>query len=198
MAGAITLLQGAYRQPISLTTQILSGVDAEPAVPAEAGWADQLRLSLTLSTDAPIVVDNNYGRFEATGLLRVLGTPAAPAITGRVTVPDGGRVLLAGHSWQVERATIDFTSATSIEPTLDISLPIDFDATVSIQPGRARVVAERGWIRVQRPGDATPRIVGPGRPLAATRDGRFIAAIAPARVMREYENPTILVVYQVN
>jgi hypothetical protein len=84
-------------------------------------------------------------------------------------------------------------------PTLDISVPI------SRMPGslrvRARVIdgSSRG-ITVRDSSSAgwsAPRSVGAGIPLAATRSGRFILAIAPRTDAKPYESRDHAVVYRV-
>jgi outer membrane protein insertion porin family len=122
LTGKITVLRGSYRAPISLTGQLLSGVQFESAVPAEPGFADRIRLSISVVSEEGVLIDNNYGRFEIGSDLRVLGTPSLPVLAGRLTIAEGGAVFLAGQTWTLERGTVDFTSATRIEPTLDLAL----------------------------------------------------------------------------
>jgi hypothetical protein len=85
-------------------------------------------------------------------------------------------------------------------PTLDISVNVDLLAPVTINPDATTgvsVTGSGGWIRVQRRGDPAPRIIGPGRPLAATRDARYVAALVLRPGAATYETPTIVAVYQV-
>ncbi len=122
LSGKVTVLRGSYRAPISLTGQLLSSVEVVPAVPAEPGLADRIRLSVSVVTDEGIIIDNNYGRLEIESDLKVVGTTAQPALAGRLTIREGGAVFLAGQTWSLERGTVDFTSATRIEPNLDLLL----------------------------------------------------------------------------
>ncbi len=124
LTGTVTVLRGSYRAPISLTGQLLTGVEVEPAAPADAepGLLDRLRLAIDVTSDEPIVVDNNYGRLEISAELEVAGTPSVPALAGRLAILEGGEVFLAGQTWTLERGTVDFTSATRIEPNLDLSM----------------------------------------------------------------------------
>ena len=82
-------------------------------------------------------------------------------------------------------------------PTLDNSSAIDVAAEKRIDAGAARVQSRGGSIYLTRPGDATPVAVGPGLALAATANGRYIAALAPRADRREHESPTVTVVYEV-
>ena len=84
-------------------------------------------------------------------------------------------------------------------PTLDISVPIVRDAPTLRARGRridgranritARDSSATGW--------SSPRDVGPGVPLAVTRHGRFVLAIAPRTDAKQYESSDHAVVYRV-
>lgn len=79
-------------------------------------------------------------------------------------------------------------------PTIDISIPFDMDKTRHIPALGATVSSAKGRIRVERRGGSFD--VGPGAALAATRDGRFIAALRPNPSRREFDHRTELVVYE--
>ncbi|MBI4485575.1 MAG: translocation/assembly module TamB domain-containing protein, partial [Acidobacteria bacterium] len=118
-----TVLRGSYRRPISLVGQLLSQVEVASATRVEpARLLDRIRLSISVVSSDGIVIDNNYGRLEIESGLKVTGTPAQPALAGRLTIGEGGAVFLAGQTWRVERGIVDFTSATRIEPTFDLAL----------------------------------------------------------------------------
>jgi hypothetical protein len=76
-------------------------------------------------------------------------------------------------------------------PALDVSVPIDLQSERSLRLEGARITSSAGWIR--RDG----QVVGPGVALAATRDGLFIAALAPRVDAKDYESPLEPVVYRV-
>lgn len=122
LTGKVTVLRGSYRAPISLTGQLLSGVEVVPAVTAEPTSIDRMRLSVSVVSQEGILLDNNYGRLEVGTDLRVVGTAALPAVTGRLVIGEGGAVFLAGQTWTLERGTVDFTNATRIEPIVDLLL----------------------------------------------------------------------------
>ena len=73
-------------------------------------------------------------------------------------------------------------------PTIDISVQLDTSRkAIPIEDGG--VESRGGWIR------ARGRIIGPGMVLAATRGGRFIAALVPNPAAKEYEAKEYLAVY---
>ena len=85
-------------------------------------------------------------------------------------------------------------------PTLDISAPLARDTAV-VMAVRGRVIENRGGRIVVRSaggsGRGAVRDVGPGIPLAATRGGHFILAVAPRVDGRPFESPDRAVVYRV-
>jgi outer membrane protein assembly complex protein YaeT len=124
LTGTVTVLRGSYREPISLTVQLFAGVETSAIAPAagEPGFADRLALGIAVRTAERIAVDNNYGRFDITGNLRVVGTAEKPVPTGRLTIEEGGDVYLGGRTYEVVRGSIDFTSGARIEPEIDLAL----------------------------------------------------------------------------
>jgi YD repeat-containing protein len=84
-------------------------------------------------------------------------------------------------------------------PTLDISVTVARDAR-SLR-ARGRVIEGRTDRITVRDSSASgwslPRDVGPGVPLAVTRNGRFVLAIAPRAGAKQYESPDQAVVYRV-
>lgn len=125
LAGSVTILRGSYREPISLVSQLRTGVETLPAgatATAEPGFADRMALRIDVTSAEDIGVDNNYFRLDVSSNLRIEGTLGEPVVTGRLTVQEGGDVYLGGRTYEVLRGTVDFTSMTRIEPTLDLAL----------------------------------------------------------------------------
>ena len=79
-------------------------------------------------------------------------------------------------------------------PTIDISIDIDMTSERRLAGGGAAVTSRDGRITVVRGGSNIA--VGPGAALAATRDGRFIAALAPNPSAKEFDPKVRVVVYE--
>ena len=73
-------------------------------------------------TDEDIIVDNNYGQFQLGADLRVIGTAAAPALSGRAELREGGQLFVGRNIYTITSGTIDFANPTVIEPNLNIEL----------------------------------------------------------------------------
>ena len=121
LVGRVTVLRGSYLEPISLAGLLVTGVTT-PAVVPEPSVLDRLRFNIDVVSQDGIILDNNYGKLELDTDLKIAGTYLLPVLAGRMTINEGGAVFLAGQTWALERGTVDFTSATEIEPNLDLSL----------------------------------------------------------------------------
>ena len=136
--GSITVLRGSYREPVSLTAQLLSGVETRtvaPATSAEPAFTDRVALNIDVKSAEDIVIDNNYGRLDLASNLRIVGTIGEPVLTGRLTLQEGGDVFLGGRTYEVVRGTVDFTSATRTEPNIDLALETrvqSYDVTLEV------------------------------------------------------------------
>lgn len=122
LTGTITLLRGAYREPLSLTGGLLQALRTSSTAAAGPPSAlDALRLDVRVVTADELLVDNNYAKLAATADLRLIGTPAQPAIVGRAALAEGGLIFFGGRRYRLEtEGSIDFVNTTTIEP--DISL----------------------------------------------------------------------------
>lgn len=137
-----------------------------------------------------------------------------PVLAGwRVAWSPDGKELLAGIAPQVvrddtpaaawvaidpvrgdEASAVENPAAAAVDwvqgPTLDISVALDTVSRIAIAlPGGDSLTSHHGWIRVG------PKIVGPGVALTATREGRYIVALAPNPSAEEYEPKFMAVVY---
>jgi hypothetical protein len=74
-------------------------------------------------------------------------------------------------------------------PTIDISIEPDTAAPRTLSTSAGTIESRGGWIRVNG------RIVGPGVALAATRGGRYLAALVPNPEAKQYDHREVLAVY---
>jgi outer membrane protein assembly complex protein YaeT len=122
LLGDIIVERSAYTSPISIAGLIAARGMRAPSAGGDESWIDQLRLNLWVTTLQDLVVDNNYGRFEAAGALRVFGSVSQPVLAGRVTLEEGGEVYLAGNTFHLERGSISFANPFRIVPEFDIEM----------------------------------------------------------------------------
>jgi putative ABC transport system permease protein len=156
LTGTITVVRGAYREPLAVVGGILAGMRAQRlaagTADAASPYLEALALDVSLVTDEDIIVNNNYGRFQIGGDLRLVGTAAAPSVTGRAELREGGQLFVGRNVYTINFGTIDFNNPTTIEPVVNI---------------QATTRAGREEIEVQLTGPAenpTPTLSSPSNP----------------------------------
>lgn len=123
VSGTVTVVRSAYREPIAVLNQLLAAMRTErlaAAVSTERTFADRLRMNVRVLTDSDVIVDNNLARLQLGGDLRLIGTPAAPALSGRATLREGGELFIGRNRYTIESGTIDFANPVTVEPDLNI------------------------------------------------------------------------------
>lgn len=123
LSGQAHVLRSAYREPLSLLMQV-AALTRGPTVPApgqQNSFARSTELDVSVATVEDLIVDNNYGRFNMSGDVRLAGTLDRPSLVGRATIQEGGEIFLGGRAYRVDRGNIDFSNPAAIEPDLDFS-----------------------------------------------------------------------------
>jgi outer membrane protein insertion porin family len=121
--GRVTIQSGAYREPLSLAGFALAGTsgdDVETIGLDEETALDRIRLDVAVVTAEDLAVDNNYGKANVGANVRLLGTVGQPGLSGRATIREGSQIFLAGNTYVIEQATVDFANQTRIEPDLNL------------------------------------------------------------------------------
>lgn len=124
LTGTVTVARSVYREPFAVVTALLAGVRTRSlttVVNDPDDFTRRIDLNLRLLTDSDIIVDNNLAQLELGGDLRVIGTVAQPALSGRADVREGGQLFLGRNVYTiVDPSTIDFTNPVTIEPNLNV------------------------------------------------------------------------------
>src|SRR4030095_13127286 len=122
LSGTITVLRSNYREPMAIVTGLLAALRTRQlaASTESTRLLDAMALDVRLITDEDLIVDNNYGRFQLGGDLRVIGTAAAPALSGRAELREGGQLFVGRNVYSIVSGTIDFTNPVTIEPDLNV------------------------------------------------------------------------------
>jgi outer membrane protein assembly factor BamA/autotransporter translocation and assembly factor TamB len=138
LSGTVTVLRSTYREPMAIVTGLLAGLRTQQlaASSQSPGFLESLALDVRLVTDEDIIVDNNYGRFQLGGDVRVIGTAAAPALSGRAELREGGRLFIGRNVYAINFGTIDFSNPVAIEPVLNVEAATraggeDIEVTIS-------------------------------------------------------------------
>ncbi len=122
LRGDVRILRSAYRATISLPALVAFNATRVVDVAAGPSYLDQLRLDVSVSTEDDMIIDNNYGRFEAGADVRLQGTVARPGVTGRAELREGGEIFLLNGVYRLTPSTISFTDPTAIQPDMNITM----------------------------------------------------------------------------
>lgn len=120
ITGDIRVLQSSYTDTITLAA--LARRATLPVSPTvQRPYLDRIRLNLAVTTADDVIVDNNYGRFEAGANVRIVGTVAAPGMDGRITLREGGEIFLGGRTFRITRGDISFADLRRVRPEFNIA-----------------------------------------------------------------------------
>ena len=122
VSGTATIVRGSYREPLAVVTGLLATMGSRrlAAAAEPSPLLDALMLDVRLLTDEDIIVDNNYGRLQIGGDLRMIGTASAPALSGRADLREGGQLFVGRNIYTINLGTIDFVNPATIEPVLNV------------------------------------------------------------------------------
>ncbi len=135
LRGDVRILRSAYRATISLPALVAFNATRVVDVAAGPSYLDSLRLDVAVSTEDDMIIDNNYGRFEAGANLRLQGTVGRPGVTGRVELREGGEIILLNGVYRLTESTISFTDPTAIQPDMNITMVTNtgrFESSVTL------------------------------------------------------------------
>ncbi len=190
LSGKASLKHTVFRRDLDLQKLVLEQIRA----PERARVTEGSPMALNLAVDVPgtLEVDTPLAKLVARGDLRIVGTTARYGVLGRLEALPGGELDFAGNRYDLDRASVTFTSPDRIEPHLDIlarTTVQTYDVTVGlngtldrltptfssnpplpemdvISPGLDRPEGRRG--RPNRSGGA--RVLVPHRPAHRRRD----------------------------
>ncbi|MBM3790991.1 MAG: hypothetical protein FJW35_11680, partial [Acidobacteria bacterium] len=121
--GAAHIVEGSYTEPLNIEQEVLRYLRSDQTL-AFAGepdpWLSRIRYDVSVDTQNPVVFANNLARLALDADLSLAGSYYRPVVTGRMSLLEGGELFLSERTYAVERGTIDLTSRTRIEPSLDI------------------------------------------------------------------------------
>ena len=123
VSGLVTVVESAYREPLVVVTGLLSALRAErlaAAVSPQDSILNRLELDVGIVTENDTVVDNNLARLELGTDLRLIGTAAAPSLSGRAELREGGQLFLGRNVYTLQTGLIDFANPVVVEPSLNV------------------------------------------------------------------------------
>ena len=148
--GTVTITAGRYTEPITSVMQLvdsLEGATGRRGASSLPAWLGRPTFAIAIGLTDPLVIENSLGAVELVSDLRLVGTLDAPALSGRVTVVDDGRIRIAGRTFRVRESHLQFAPATGLEPTLDVvgeTRVGEYDVTLRVSgtPGQIETTFE--------------------------------------------------------
>ncbi|MFO7750553.1 MAG: translocation/assembly module TamB domain-containing protein [Desulfobacteraceae bacterium] len=121
-----TAVSGVYTRDIDLKKELFSAVMQKnrtrkggKAGKKSSPFLETMALDLAIKEKGPLVVDNNMAYLEIHPDVRVGGTAADPAVSGRSMI-DPGTIYYQDSEFTLTRGIVDFTNPYEIEPELSI------------------------------------------------------------------------------
>jgi translocation and assembly module TamB len=118
ITGTIDVRQALYTRRYDIASEILgAGRALAPAAPRSPEEGAQL--DLRVRAPGTLRIDNNLATLTARADLTLQGTTQAPVVTGRAEI-ERGQLYFQGHTYLIQRGTLDFVNPQRIDPLFDI------------------------------------------------------------------------------
>jgi outer membrane protein assembly complex protein YaeT len=123
IGGSLRILESTYRENVEMGGRLLSYLRAPQML--ESGqepspFLSRIRLNVAMRPVTPLLVQNNIAKVEASGSLRLVGTFYEPSMVGRITLTEGGAIVLNQQTYYIVRGSITLANQYRIEPELNI------------------------------------------------------------------------------
>jgi hypothetical protein len=133
LSGKAVLNRTAFRRDIDLQKLIVEQIRA----PERARVTEAAPIALNIAVNVPgtLEVETTLAHLSLRGDLRVVGSTARYGVLGRLEALPGGELELSGVQYELDRASVTFTSPDRIEPVLDVlarTTVQSFDITVGL------------------------------------------------------------------
>ncbi len=123
VSGNVRVQESSYRESFAVTGQLMSYLKAQQIVVTDREadpLLDRVRLNIALRTETPLLVQNNIAKVEGNVNVRLVGPFKEPSMVGRITLEDGGEIILNRQAYYINRGTIILANQARLEPELDI------------------------------------------------------------------------------
>jgi outer membrane protein assembly complex protein YaeT len=123
VSGNVRVQESSYRESFAITSQLMSYLKAQQIVVSDREadpLLDRVRLNIALRTETPLLVQNNIAKVEGNINVRLVGPFKEPSMVGRITLEDGGEIILNQQKYYINRGTIILANQARLEPELDI------------------------------------------------------------------------------
>ena len=130
VGGTMRVLESSYREPFEVAGRLMGFLKSQHAVVGGTEpdpFLERIRLDIALRTASPLLVQNNIAKVEANANLTLVGSFYEPSLVGRVTLDQGGEIIMNQRTYYIERGTITFNDQSRVRPELDIEAQTTVD-----------------------------------------------------------------------
>lgn len=124
IGGNLRIQESAYRESIEVGGQVMNYLKSQQVIKVGEEpnpLLDRIRFNISARTVTPLLVQNNIARVEASASnLRLVGSIDEPSLVGRITLNEGGEILLNQRTYYINRGVITLVNQNRIEPELNI------------------------------------------------------------------------------
>jgi outer membrane protein assembly complex protein YaeT len=123
VSGNVRAQESSYRESFEVTGQLMSYLKAQQLIVADREpdpLLDRVQLNIALRTETPLLVQNNIAKVGGTANVQLVGPFNEPSLVGRITLEDGGEIIVNRQTYYINRGTITLANQTRIEPEIDI------------------------------------------------------------------------------
>ena len=122
--GNLRVVESSYRESIGVGSQLINYLKSQQVVSTDQEpnpFLERIRLNISLRTTTPLLVQNNVARVEASASnLRIVGSFYEPSLVGRITLNEGGEIILNQQTYYISRGVITLVNQNRVEPELNI------------------------------------------------------------------------------
>jgi outer membrane protein assembly complex protein YaeT len=131
VGGTMRIMESSYREPFAVAGQLMGFLKSQQAAVGGSEpdpFLERIRLDIALRTVSPLLVQNNIAKVEANANLTLVGRFYQPSLVGRVTLDQGGEIVMNQRTYYIERGTITFNDQFQVRPELDLEAQTSVDA----------------------------------------------------------------------
>jgi translocation and assembly module TamB len=135
LSGTITILRSTFNVQSDFSSLLAKSAEPVRTPSSQAGFLDGLNFDVTIDASPDVQLESSLAQgITADASLRLRGTPANPALLGRIHISQG-QILFFGTKYTIDQGSISFFNPVKIEPVLDIDLETrarGIDITLSV------------------------------------------------------------------